>query len=182
MQRDIRAVVVMGVCGCGKSCVGAAMAELCGGRLIEGDAFHPPENIAKMSAGVALTDADRAGWLDALGRELAAALAAGELAILACSALKRAYRDRLRGAAPGLGFVYLALSREQAADRVGRRPGHFMPASLVASQFEALEPPTGEDLVLALDGTAPVAALAASAAAWLRASCEAADASLARGR
>ncbi len=162
----IPAIVVMGVSGCGKSSVGAAVAKARHVRLIEGDEFHPPENIAKMSAGIPLTDADRAGWLARLGAEVAATVAAGNAVVLTCSALKRSYRDQLRAAVPGLGFVFLELSRAVAAERMEHRPGHFMPVSLVDSQFATLEPPTGEPGVLTLDATLPLADLAARTIAW----------------
>ncbi|PNG25491.1 gluconokinase [Methylocella silvestris] len=170
MDRAISALAVMGVAGCGKSCVGAAIAVLSEGRLIEGDAFHPPANIAKMSAGAPLTDEDRAGWLDRLGEELVACLGAGERPVLTCSALKKRYRDTLRHALPGLGFVYLELTPEVAAARVANRPGHFMPASLIKSQFDALEPPHREAATLTLDATLPLEILAERASQWWRAS------------
>lgn len=160
------ALLVMGVAGCGKSRIGAALAARLGACFIEGDAFHPAANIARMQAGIPLDDADRAGWLDRLGIELAAATAGGGRAVLACSALKRAYRDRLRAAVPGLAGVCLDLPEEVAATRVATRPGHFMPASLVASQFVALERPRAEPRMLCLDATRPVAELVARAADW----------------
>lgn len=160
------AVVVMGVSGCGKSRIGRALAARTGARFIEGDRFHPPENIAKMRAGNPLEDADRAGWLARLGAESAAAIRHGERVVLACSALKRIYRDTLRAAVPGLGVVFLDLPREVAAARVAARKGHFMPESLVASQFATLEPPDNEARVLKLDATRPVAGLVTSAADW----------------
>jgi gluconokinase len=147
-------IVVMGVSGCGKSSLGAALAAALGLPLIEGDDFHPPESVAKMSAGVALTDADRTGWLDTLGRELAAQQRG---AVLTCSALKRDYRERLRASVPGLRFVYLALSREEAERRVAARAAHFFAASLVADQFATLESPVGEEGVLQVDATDPPA-------------------------
>ncbi len=101
MNSPLSAIVVMGVAGCGKSCIGAAIAARSGGRLIEGDAFHPAENIRKMSDGIPLDDSDRAGWLVRLGQELQATTQAGERPILTCSALKRRYRDTLRDAMPG---------------------------------------------------------------------------------
>jgi gluconokinase len=165
----ISALVVMGVAGCGKSVVGAEIALHSGGRLIEGDAFHPPANIEKMSAGHPLDDEDRAGWLTRLGEEMAAALRNGECPVLTCSALKRAYRERLRQAVPGLGFVFLELPREVATDRCAHRPGHFMPASLVDSQFATLEPPHGEARTLVLDATQPVAVIGKQAADWWKA-------------
>lgn len=166
----ISALVVMGVSGCGKSVIGAEIAKHSGGRLIEGDAFHPPANIEKMSAGHPLNDQDRAGWLTRLGEEMAAALANGERPILTCSALKLIYRDRLRAAVPGLGFVFLELTPEVATERCAHRPGHFMPASLVKSQFETLEPPYGEPSTLVVDATQPIEAIGIQAADWWKAS------------
>lgn len=168
MNAPLSAIVVMGVAGCGKSCIGSAIADCSGGRLIEGDAFHPQANIDKMSAGIPLDDADRAGWLVRLGEELQATIRAGKRPILTCSALKRRYRDALRQAVPDLGFVFLELSPAEAERRVLARPGHFMPASLIDSQFAALEPPHGEPLTLALDATQPVAQLATQVDQWLK--------------
>ena len=167
MIAPLCALVVMGVSGCGKSSVGAAIVERSGGRLIEGDSFHPAANIEKMSAGIPLNDDDRAGWLVCLGEEVRACLEGGERPILTCSALKLKYRDTLRSAVPGLGFVFLELTPAESAERVAHRPGHYMPASLVDSQFAALEPPTGEHLVLALDATQPIPALAQQVDGWL---------------
>ncbi len=158
-------VVVMGVSGCGKSEVGQRIAALLGLPLVEGDDFHPKRNIHKMQQGIALTDEDRADWLLTLGRELAARPRG---AVLTCSALKRAYRDTLRAAVPGLRFVHLSLTQPQALQRVAQRTDHFYPPSLVASQFEALQDPAGEPGVLSLDATAPIEALARDACAWLR--------------
>ena len=159
-----RWLVVMGVSGCGKSSLGAGLAQALGLPLIEGDDFHPPANVRKMTAGIPLTDADRAGWLDTLGAQLAQCQHG---AVLTCSALKRAYRDRLRAAAPGLRFVFMELPREEAERRVAARAAqHMFPASLVANQFATLESPVGEDGVLAVDATAPLADLVAKAADW----------------
>jgi gluconokinase len=155
----------MGVAGCGKSAVGEALAEALGLPLIEGDAFHPPANIAKMREGIALTDEDRAGWLAGLGHELAARPGG---AVLTCSALKAAYRERLRLAVPDLRFVHLALTEQQALARVSGREGHFYPPSLVASQFEALQDPAGEPGALVIDATLPFAEVVARALAGLR--------------
>lgn len=139
-------MVVMGVAGCGKSSVGQAASQLTGLPLIEGDDFHPPENVAKMRTGIALTDADRAGWLDRLGQEMAAAK---DGAVLTCSALKRAYRERLRAAVPDLKFVFLDIDRESAYQRVASRGDrHMFPPALVDSQFAVLESPIGEPGVL----------------------------------
>ena len=147
----------MGVAGCGKSEVGERIAKALGLPLIEGDAFHPPENVAKMRSGTPLTDDDRAGWLDVLARELASR---PQGAVLTCSALKRSYRDRLRGATPRLLFVHLALPQEAAQRRVASRPGHFMPPSLGASLFAALEDPAGEAGVVTVDACLPLEAVA----------------------
>ncbi|MFC3652393.1 gluconokinase [Dyella humi] len=162
----MRAIVIMGVSGCGKSTVAEAICQRTSTYLIEGDAFHPPENIRKMSAGLPLTDADRQGWLERLAQEAADQLHVSERVVLTCSALKRRYRDTLRDTVPDLGFVFLELTPEQAAERVAHRSGHFMPTSLIASQFRDLEPPLDEPLVLKLSAIEPVEALADQAAAW----------------
>ncbi len=164
---DPIAVVMMGVTGSGKSVVGTALATRLGARFIEGDRLHPPENIARMSAGIALTDADRAGWLDRIAAAIVTETAAGHAVVATCSALKRRYRDRLRAAAPGLVFVYLDIDRATAHRRVESRKHHFMPASLVDSQFADLEPPAADEDALRLDATRVVDELAAAAADWL---------------
>lgn len=157
-------VVVMGVSGCGKSSVGEALGALLGIPYFDGDDLHPAENVARMAAGEPLTDADRWPWLD----RVAAVLAERAPVIVGCSALKRAYRDRIRAGAGGpVRFVHLAGSRALIEDRMAARTGHFMPAALLDSQFATLEPP-GPDEALTLDVAAPVEALAAEAAEWLR--------------
>jgi len=148
-----RHVVVMGVSGCGKSAVGARIASALGLPLVEGDAFHPEANIAKMRAGQPLTDDDRAGWLARLGHELQSR---SEGAVLACSALRRSYRDLLRAAVPNLRFVHLAITQEESLRRVAQRSDHFYPPSLVASQFLTLEDPWGEPGVVVVDGALPL--------------------------
>ncbi|MFJ3486263.1 gluconokinase [Pseudomonas sp. NPDC090202] len=160
----------MGVSGCGKSAVGAEIAKNSAGRLIEGDAFHPQANIDKMSAGHPLNDEDRAGWLTRLGEEVASAVRNGEKPVLTCSSLKLIYRERLRAAVPELGFVFLELSKELATERCSHRPGHFMPASLVDSQFATLEPPYGEDRTLIVDATQTIESIGAQASTWWTAS------------
>lgn len=159
-------VVVMGVAGCGKSAVGERLAQALGLPLVEGDSFHPPANIEKMRRGLALDDGDRADWLATLGRELAARPGG---AVLTCSALKAAYRDRLRASAPGLRFVHLALTPAQALERVAGRKDHFYPPSLVDSQFAALEDPAGEAGVLVVDASRPFEQVLQEALAGLRA-------------
>ena len=158
-------VVVMGVAGCGKSAVGRRMAAALGLPMVEGDDFHPPANVERMRQGVALTDADRAVWLAQLGGVLQQHPAG---AVLSCSALKRAYRDTLRNAMPGLRFVYLHITPAESLRRVAERPGHFYPPSLVTSQFEALQDPAGETAVLTLDGAQALDEVAAHAVGWLR--------------
>ncbi|WP_245468077.1 MULTISPECIES: gluconokinase [unclassified Mesorhizobium] len=167
-MNDIRsapAIVVMGVAGCGKTAVGEALAKELRAIFIEGDRLHPPENVARMARGEPLTDALREGWLDAIGGRIAAAVADGQKAVAACSALKRSYRDRLRGFCPGVVFLYLKIDRETAWRRVARRKGHFMPASLVDSQFATLEEPgLGEPAVTA-DATRTVTGIVKDALA-----------------
>jgi gluconokinase len=158
-------VVIMGVAGCGKSAVGQRIAQALSLPLIEGDEFHPPANIQKMSEGLPLDDGDRAGWLAQLAQELARR---PDGAVLTCSALKRSYRDRLRSAVPELRFVHLQLSQHDALQRVQGRDDHFYPPSLVASQFEALEEPAGEPGVLVVDARLPLDTVAAQAAQWLQ--------------
>jgi gluconokinase len=150
----------MGVAGCGKTVVGEALAKALGAVFIEGDRLHPPENVARMARGEPLTDALRAGWLDAIGERIAASIADGQKAVAACSALKRSYRDRLRGFCPGIVFVYLKIDRETAWRRVAGRKGHFMPASLVDSQFAILEEPGPDEGAATVDARLTVADVA----------------------
>jgi gluconokinase len=130
-------LVVMGVSGSGKSTVGAAIAQRLRVPFADADDFHPPANIAKMTAGQALDDDDRGPWLEAIGAWLAGHPAG---AVISCSALKRSYRDLLRRCAPEVAFLHLEGDPEVIARRQASRPGHFMPASLLASQFATLEP------------------------------------------
>jgi len=156
----------MGVSGCGKSSLAQALAQACALPWIEGDDFHSPESRAKMSQGIALTDADRAGWLDTLG---AALQRHADGAVLACSALKRAYRERLRARAPGLRFVFLEIAKPEALRRVQARAAtHFFSATLVDDQFATLEPPRDEAGVLTVDATLPLAHLQQQVAQWLQ--------------
>lgn len=163
-MRETLRVVVMGVAGCGKSEVGARLADLLGAPVIEGDSFHPAANVAKMRDGVPLTDADRAGWLALLAEQLAQR----DVAVLTCSALKKSYRDQLRAAAAGVRFVFLQIDEPAAQARVAARPGHFYPASLVSSQFATLQDPSGEAGVLTLDATLAPQQLAEAATDWLQ--------------
>ena len=167
-RRPPAAIVVMGVAGSGKTAVGEQLAKALGVRFIEGDRFHPPRNVALMSAGTPLTDEDRVYWLDAIGTEIARAFACGKSTITACSALKRAYRDRLRGLCPQIQFLYLEVDRQTAAQRVASRRNHFMPPSLVDSQFEALMPPGADEPHLTIDARMPLDDTVAAALSALR--------------
>ncbi|MEU2601150.1 gluconokinase [Streptomyces hirsutus] len=131
-------VVVMGVAGTGKTTIGPLLAARYGVPYAEGDDFHPPANIAKMSAGTPLDDGDRWPWLDAIGEW--AHGRAGLGGVVSSSALKRSYRDRLRAAAPGVVFVHLTGDRALIEDRMSHREGHFMPTALLDSQFATLQP------------------------------------------
>jgi len=134
-------VVVMGVSGSGKTTIGTALAEQLGWSFLDGDDWHPPENVAKMSAGTPLTDEDRWPWLDRLNAELRARETRGESAVLACSALKQAYRDRLSRGLADWKLVFLHASFEVLRARMAERKHRYMPASLLQSQFATLEPP-----------------------------------------
>lgn len=147
-------VVVMGVSGCGKSTVGAELAAGLRVPFADADDFHPPANIAKMSAGVPLGDADRRPWLRTLGHWLAGRTATG--GVLSCSALKRRYRDRLRAAAPSVTFLHLAGPPELITQRITRREGHFMPPTLLRSQYAALEPLRADEPGMTLDLSRPL--------------------------
>lgn len=149
----------MGVCGCGKSEVGRGLAAALGMRFLEGDAYHSTANVAKMAAGIPLTDADRADWLQRLQDELSAARAGGAGVVLACSALKRRYRDLLRAADPELRFAHLAGPRELIAERMQSRTAHYMPLSLLDSQLRDLEPLAADEAGVLLDIGNPPAVL-----------------------
>ena len=147
-------VTVMGVSGSGKTTVGAALAQRLHVPFADGDDFHPAENVAKMSAGIPLTDADRLPWLRALAAWLREHSATG--GVLSCSALRRSYRDILREGASTVRFVHLDGSPEVVARRVAGRPGHFMPATLVESQFATLEPLAADEAGVVVDLDRPV--------------------------
>jgi gluconokinase len=151
-------VVVMGVCGCGKSTIGAALAQSLQWPFLDADDFHPEANVAKMSAGTPLTDEDRWPWLDRVAAELKRILVRGGHAVLACSALKQAYRDRLARAGD-VRFVHLAGDYETIASRLESRQHRYMPSTLLASQFATLEPPAD---ALEIDIRAPVEAQVAA--------------------
>lgn len=156
----------MGVAGSGKSTLGSALAERMGWPMIEGDDFHSDENKARMRAGVALSDADREDWLRSLGRKLQRH---PDGAVLTCSALKRRYRNLLRAASPGLIFVFLDISEDEALWRVSARGQHFFPPELLQNQFETLEPPIDEPGVLQLDAGLPLQNLIDQTVEWLTA-------------
>lgn len=150
-------VLVMGVSGCGKTVVGAALAEALGWPFLDGDDYHPPANVAKMAAGTPLVDADRWPWLDRLADEMRTILARGGNAVVACSALKQAYRDRLARAAstPGdIRLVHLKADYETIAARLAVRKHRYMPATLLKSQFATLEEPAD---AIVIDASATVA-------------------------
>jgi gluconokinase len=134
-------IILMGVSGVGKTTVGKRLAEALGWRFLEGDDFHPPANVEKMAAGIPLTDADRLPWLERLRELVAEVLARGEDAVLACSALKRSYRQLLTVDPARVRWVYLWAPREVIASRLAARTGHFMPLTLLGSQLETLETP-----------------------------------------
>lgn len=144
-------LVIMGVSGSGKSTVAKPLAERLGWPFQEGDDLHPAANVAKMKAGIALDDADRAPWLDAIATWIGDRLTADSGGVVTCSALRRAYRDRLREAGDGVICVYLEGSKAVIAERVANRHGHFMPPALLDSQFATLEPPTPNEHPIVVD-------------------------------
>lgn len=176
MAERLTKIVVMGVAACGKTSVGVALAARCGMAFVDGDSLHPARNIAKMGRGEPLTDEDRAPWLDRIGTVLADRIAHPAGVVVACSALRRLYRDHIRAAAgAGLAFVFLDITVAEARRRIALRANHFMPPALVDSQFATLERPlaepdvvtisrlvdpaqTAEDAMTALDGRSRILA------------------------
>jgi len=163
---NARAVVVMGVSASGKSTVAELLATRLGMPWLDADDLHPPANRQKMASGVPLDDEDRRPWLDTVGRRLAEGVSTGGI-VVACSALKRAYRDRLRKACPSVVFVHLHGSREILAERAAARTEHFMPASLLDSQLATLEPLAPDEQGLRLDVSLPPEDIARRAAEWV---------------
>jgi carbohydrate kinase (thermoresistant glucokinase family) len=153
-----RVLVAMGVSGSGKSTLGEKLAERLGWPFKEGDELHPAANIAKMSSGQPLDDADRAPWLEAVGAWIDQWLAAGSHGVITCSALKRAYRDTLRQGRPSVEFVFLDLDQATIAERLEHRRGHYWPPKLLASQFADLQRPAADEPVIVVDGTKPLEA------------------------
>ena len=159
-------LVVMGVCGAGKSAIGAELALRLGATFVDSDSLHPPANVAKMAAGNPLTDEDRWPWLELVGAELASDHTDG--IVVACSALKRAYRDAIRAKAPSAAFVQLNVDLPVLESRVAHRPGHFMPPTLLSSQLETLEPLEADEAGLTVDTQEGIQATADDVISQLR--------------
>ncbi|SFS08871.1 gluconokinase [Microbacterium sp. cf046] len=173
---DAPLVCVMGVSAAGKSTVGAALAGVLDVPFVDADDLHPEANRAKMQSGRPLTDDDRWPWLDAVGAAFADHRATG--LVVACSALRRSYRDRIRDVESAVEFVHLDGSRELLAARAGDRTDHFMPASLLESQFSTLEPLGGDEIGLVADVSASASALVADIVARLSARADSGSQSL----
>ena len=154
--------VVMGVSGCGKSTVGQQLASTLNVEFLEGDQLHSDQNVARMAAGIALTDEDRQGWLETLARRIDDARSSGKGLVVSCSALKRAYRDTLRQGAADLRFVHLQGSPALLLARMASRPGHYMPASLLESQLATLEVPDPDENAQTCDTALPASAIVAA--------------------
>ena len=155
-----QAWLVIGVSGVGKTVMAKRLAKHLGAAFLDADDFHPPANVRAMSEGRPLDDAMRAPWLDNCAEALEAHRRRGDV-VMACSALKRIYRDRLRARVGRLGTVYLAASFEVVKERMSRRRGHYMPVELLQSQFDALEPPGPDERVVEVDAEKPIEAVAA---------------------
>jgi carbohydrate kinase (thermoresistant glucokinase family) len=160
-------IIVAGIAGSGKTTVGMLLAERLGCEFEDGDLLHPAANVAKMHAGVPLTDADRWPWLHIIEDWMDQRISAGKTAVIACSALHRRYRAALLDGRPQARLVFLQISREVAVARLARRHGHFFPAKLLDSQFRDLEPPGPDEQVLVVDATQPAADMAAEIATRL---------------
>jgi gluconokinase len=164
----IAIVIVSGVAGSGKTTIGTQLASRLGWRFADADSFHPPANVAKMHAGVPLTDEDRAPWLRAVGAWIDDLITAGQFGVVTCSALKRAYRDELLGGRPAATMVFLQVSRDALVRRLDTRLGHFFPEELLDSQLEALEPPAPDERVLTVPADGDAAHIVAEIIARLR--------------
>lgn len=149
-------VIVMGVTACGKSSVGKRLAARLGWPFLEGDTLHSPANVEHMHAGQPLDDADRAPWLAAIGAWIDARIADGESSVVACSALKRSYRDTLRSGRAGVRFAWLCVGRTELQRRMRQRKHHFMPASLLDSQLDTLEPPQADEPAIVINAAGSI--------------------------
>ena len=156
---DTCALIVMGVSGAGKSTIAEALAKRLTWPYEDGDRFHPASNVAKMKAGHPLDDADRRPWLQAIADEIDRLSSLGEHVVIACSALKRVYRDILRHGRQDIRFVFLNGTQQLVASRLASRKGHFMPPDLLASQFSTLEPPGADEHPITISIAAPVDAI-----------------------
>jgi gluconokinase len=165
-RQPVRHVVVMGVSGVGKSTIAKGISTLMGWTFAEGDAFHSEANVAKMHEGTPLTDEDRWPWLRSIGDWMSAEIAEGRSAVVTCSALRRTYRDVLREGRPEVEFCHLAAEEDLITDRVNHRAGHFMPSSLLPSQFATLEPLAADEpgVTVSVAGSVPDVLAAAVAA------------------
>jgi gluconokinase len=161
--------VVMGVAGAGKTLIGSCLAATLGIEFVEGDEYHPPGNVAKMAAGIPLTDDDRAGWLAALAARIGDARRADRGLVVAASVLKREYRDVFRAADPAVRFILLVAPRPVIAERLEHRSGHYMPPSLLDSQLAILEPPGAGERAWIFDNTQDPDAIVREIAARVRA-------------
>ena len=161
-------IVVMGVSGSGKTTVGTLLAQRLGWPFADADTFHPHENVAKMRSGIPLTDEDRWPWLDAMAAWIGEARTSGKRGVVACSALKRRYRDRIVAGRDDVLLVYREGAYEVIARRMAERPHHYMPVSLLRSQFEALEPPAPEEKPLVMPVEAPPGEIVEGIVASLR--------------
>lgn len=150
------ALILMGVSGSGKTTIGEKLAARMSWRYEDADTFHPPSNVAKMSAGQPLTDEDRWPWLKAIAAEIDRACTAGERLVIGCSALRRIYRDVLVHGRDDVRFIYLDGTQALIADRIGQRKGHFMPPGLLTSQFQTLEPPLPDERAMTVSIDAQV--------------------------
>ena len=163
-----RALIVMGVSGSGKTTIGAKLAKRLGWPYEDADTFHPPSNVAKMSAGHPLTDEDRWPWLKAIAAEIDRVLGAGGTIVIGCSALKRVYRDILLHDRTEIRLIYLEGTQALIGDRLSRRRGHFMPPGLLTSQFNTLEPPAADEHPLTVSIDASVEAIVDDVVAQLK--------------
>jgi gluconokinase len=162
-----RVVVAMGVSGSGKTTVGVELAKALGWRFQEGDALHPAANVEKMRDAIPLTDEDRWPWLDAIAAVIDGWRATGEHGVLACSALKRSYRDVIIGGRGDVALVYLQGSKQLIAARMAARHGHFMPVALLDSQFATLEEPGADERPIVVSIDQPAADIVHQVVAWL---------------